>query len=319
MAIDLDNMLQKIKDRQWALIDIDWDAPGAELIDPDLHAKLKPFMSDLMWIENVGARGFAAMAKKAPTPTLKSIYEHFHAEEQKHANAELALMRRWGMLGGAGSGASGPNATDDEIPSPNVNVQLVINWLDRHSDDMSLSFLGTVIPMLEVALDGALIKFITDEVKDPVAQEVFRRINSDESRHLAVDFEVMEILGHAGLRKRTIDFVGGWVKPTFLIGALSYVPLLNKMRDNIVAMGVDEERLYSAMKRYRAVGDRSEYVRRLPMFQVVAYHGAAVINRGNVPYHLFADSMVKLTDRIPFGLVHRTPTWSQELTYEPTA
>ena len=87
-----------------------------------------------MWIENVGARGFAAMAKKAPTPTLKSIYEHFHAEEQKHANAELALMRRWGMLGGAGSGASGPNATGDEIPSPNVNVQLVINWLDRHSD-----------------------------------------------------------------------------------------------------------------------------------------------------------------------------------------
>jgi hypothetical protein len=307
MAIDLDNMLQKIKDRQWALADIDWDAPGAELIDAELHAKLKPFLSDLMWIENVGARGFAAMAKKAPTQTLKSIYEHFHAEEQKHANAELALMRRWGML------------VDDEIPSPNVNVQLVINWLDKHSDDMSLSFLGTVIPMLEVALDGALIKFITDEVEDPVAQEVFKRINADESRHLAVDFEVMELLGHAGLRKRTIDFVGGWVKPTFLIGALSYVPLLNKMRDNIVAMGVDEERLYSAMKRYRAVGDRSEYVRRLPMFRVVSYHGAAVVNRGNVPYHLFADSMVKLTGRIPFGLVHRTPTWSQELTYEPTA
>ncbi|WP_439029796.1 ferritin-like domain-containing protein [Gordonia terrae] len=307
MAIDLDTMLQKIKDRQWALADIDWEAPGADLIDPDLHAKLKPFLSDLMWIENVGARGFAAMAKKAPTPTLKSIYEHFHAEEQKHANAELALMRRWGMLDG------------DEIPSPNVNVQLVINWLDRYSDDMSLSFLGTVIPMLEVALDGALIKFITDEVKDPVAQEVFKRINADESRHLAVDFEVMELLGHAGLRKRTIDFVGGWVKPTFLIGVLSYVPLLNKMRDNIVAMGVDEERLYSAMKRYRAVGDRSEYVRRLPMFQVVSYHGAAMVNRGNVPYHLFADSMVKITDRIPFRLVHRTPTWSQELTYEPTA
>lgn len=96
MAMDMDAMLQTIKDRQWALADIDWHAPGAELIEPELWAKLKPFMSDLMWIENVGARGFAALAKKAPTPTLKSIYEHFHAEEQKHANAELALMRRWG-------------------------------------------------------------------------------------------------------------------------------------------------------------------------------------------------------------------------------
>ena len=26
------------------------------------------------------------------------IYRYFHAEEQRHANAELALMRRWGML-----------------------------------------------------------------------------------------------------------------------------------------------------------------------------------------------------------------------------
>ena len=148
MSFDFDGMLHKIKDRQWALVDIDWDAPGAETISPELHAKLKPFMSDLMWIENVGARGFAAMALKAPTETLRDIYRHFHAEEQKHANAELALMRRWGMLDG------------DEMPEPNINVKLVIDWLDKHSDGLSLSILGTVIPMLEVALDGALVKFI---------------------------------------------------------------------------------------------------------------------------------------------------------------
>ncbi|MCF8610472.1 ferritin-like domain-containing protein [Gordonia sp. HY285] len=307
MAMDMDRMLTMIKDRQWALADIDWDAPGAELIEPELWAKLKPFLSDLMWIENVGARGFAAMAKKAPNPTLKSIYEHFHAEEQKHANAELALMRRWGMLDG------------DEIPSPNVNVQLIINFLDKHSDGMSLSFLGTVIPMLEVALDGALIKFITDEVKDPVAQDVFRHINADESRHLAVDYEVMDMLGHADVRKLIADFVGGWINPSLMIGFLSYMPLLNKMRDNIVAMGVDEQKLYAAMKKYRAVGERSKYVNRLPMFRLVSLHGSWVINRDNLPYHFVADGLVKITDKIPFELVHRTPTWSQELTYEPAA
>jgi len=306
MAMDLDNMLQMIKDRQWALADIEWAAPGAELIEPDLWAKLKPFMTDLMWIENVGARGFAALAKKAPTPTLKSIYEHFHAEEQKHANAELALMRRWGML------------EEDEIPAPNVNVQLIINWLDKHSDEMSLSFLGTVIPMLEVALDGALIKFITDEVKDPVAQEVFKRINNDESRHLAVDFEVMDILGHAGVRKLVIETIGGWTNPALLIGTLSYIPLLNKMRDNIVAMGVDEEKLYGAMRRFRSVGERSEFVRRVPMYQLISWQGKKVIDRTS-SYHLLADSLVKITGVIPLPLVHRTPTWSQELTYEPVA
>lgn len=306
MAMDLDRMLQMIKDKQWALADIDWDAPGADLIDPEQHAKLKPFLSDLMWIENVGARGFAAMAKKAPNPTLKTIYEYFHAEEQKHANAELALMRRWGML------------DDDEIPSPNVNVQLIINWLDQYSDGLSLSFLGTVIPMLEVALDGALIKFITDEVKDPVAQDVFRHINSDESRHLAVDYEVMEILGQADLRKLVADFVGGWLHPSLLIGVLSYVPLLNKMRDNIVEMGVDENKLYGAIMKYKAVGERNPNVRRLPMYRIAVRHGQRVTDRSS-SYHLIADSLVKITGLIPFGLVHKKPTWAQELTYEPVA
>ena len=306
MAMDLDEMLQRIKDKQWALADIDWDAPGAELIEPELRAKLKPFMTDLMWIENVGARGFAALARKAPTPTLKSIYEHFHAEEQKHANAELALMRRWGML------------ENDEVPPPSVNVQLVITWLDKFSDGMSLSILGTVIPMLEVALDGALIKFITDEVKDPVAQEVFKRINSDESRHLAVDFEVMDILGHADMRKLVVDFVGSWMNPALIVGTLSYFPLLNKMRDNIVAMGVNEERLYQAMRRFQSVGERSAFARRVPMYRFISWHAKKVIDRTS-KYHWLADSLVVVTGAIPMPLVKYTPTWSDELTYEPVA
>jgi hypothetical protein len=72
MAIDLDAILDKIKDRQWALADIDWDAQGAETISDEFRPKLKAFMADLCWIENVGARGFAAMAKKAPRSTVTS-------------------------------------------------------------------------------------------------------------------------------------------------------------------------------------------------------------------------------------------------------
>ncbi|MFF2556841.1 ferritin-like domain-containing protein [Nocardia sp. NPDC058058] len=306
MPFDFDNMLGKIASKQWALADIEWDAPGAELIEPELHAKLKPFMADLMWIENVGARGFAAMAQKAPTETLKQIYKYFHAEEQRHANAELALMRRWGMLDG------------DEIPEPNINVKLVIDFLDKHADDMSLSFLGTVIPMLEVALDGALIKFITDEISDPVAQEVFKKINADESRHLATDYAVMELLGHSTARKLAIDLVGGWAKPSFIVGVLSYVPLLNKMRDNIVEMGVDEEKLYAAMRRFRSVGERAPIANRVPMYRIVKMHANWVINRDH-PYHLFADAMVKVTSRIPERFLGPQPTWSKELTYEPVA
>src|ERR1700743_812527 len=150
MAIDMEAMLAKIKDRQWALADIDWDAPGAEMITDEQRPQLKAFMADLCWIENIGARGFAALAKKAPTPTIGEIYRYFHAEEQRHANAELALMKRWGML------------SDGEVPEPNVNIRLAISWRERRGGGMARALLGTVIPMLEVALGGALVNFLFD-------------------------------------------------------------------------------------------------------------------------------------------------------------
>ncbi|HVE26489.1 MAG TPA: hypothetical protein VNC22_13840 [Sporichthya sp.] len=302
MTVTLEEMLVKIKRGQWALADIDWDAPGAN-IRPDQFDGLKSFMADLVWIENIGARGFAALAKKTDDPVLAEIYRYFHAEEQRHANAELALMRRWGML------------SDDEIPEPNVNVKLGIKWLDSCADSASLSVLGTIIPMLEVALDGALVKFLLDEVDDPVCHEVFRRINSDESRHLAVDFQVLDMLGAAPLRKLLVQ-AGGSLHPKVLIGIGMYIPLLNKMRDNIIGMGLPEEKLYAAMNRFAEIGGRSSGTKRLPMFHVFSTHAKWVVDRGH-PYHLLADSMVKVTGFIPGPLQPKIPSWAKELTYEP--
>src|ERR1700752_2935879 len=238
----MDVMLAKIKDRQWALADIDWNAPGAEFISDEQRPKLKAFMADLCWIENIGARGFAAMAKKAPTPTLAEIYRYFHAEEQRHANAELALMKRWGML------------DDGELPEPNVNIRLGIEWLDRYADGMSLSILGTVIPMLEVALDGALLKFLLDEVDDPVCHQVFEKINNDESRHIAVDFEVLDMIGQATARRLAIEFVGNVASPGVIIGTLICVPLLHRVRNELDYMCMEPERLYNAVKLFKPVG-----------------------------------------------------------------
>lgn len=306
-AIDLEKMLVKIKSTQWALADIDWDAPGAELITPAQWPKLKAFMSDLMWIEHVGARGFAALAKVAPNDTLREIYTYFHAEEQRHANAEMALMRRWGMLEG------------DEIPEPNTNLRLVIEWLDRYSDDMPLEVLGSVIPMLEIALDGALCKFLLDTVKDPVCHQAFEKINDDESRHLGVGFTVLEMQGHGELYKLAIRAAGTLMRPTLILGILSYLPLLNKMRDNIVEMGLPEESLYKVMKKFETIGGRTEDGRRNPWYQIIARHGRVVVNRRNYAYHVPVDAMVALSDWIPRRLLPPVPTWVKELTWNPVA
>ncbi|MEB3067708.1 ferritin-like domain-containing protein [[Mycobacterium] vasticus] len=306
MALDMDVMLAKIKNRQWALAEFDWDAPGAELIRPEMVPKLKKFMADLCWIENIGARGFAAMARKAPTATLAEIYRYFHAEEQRHANAELALMKRWGML------------EDGEIPEPNVNIRLAMQWLDDYADDLPLSVLGTVIPMLEVALDGALLKFLLDEVDDPVCHQVFEKINNDESRHIVVGFDVLELIGHADARKLAIEFVGTVVSPSLIVGALISIPLLNRIRNEVIGMGLDPQRLYSALMRFTQFGERGERTRRVPAYQVVKRYSSWMANPDS-PYHLLANPAVWLSGFYPKRLLKPIPSWFKELTHEPAA
>lgn len=307
-SIDLDKMLAKIKASQWALADIDWDAPGAEKVTAEQWPKLKAFMADLMWIEHVGARGFAAMAKKAPDDTLKEIYTYFHAEEQRHANAEMALMKRWGMLDG------------ENIPEPNKNLKLVIQWLDRYSDDMPLEVLGSVIPMLEIALDGALCSFLLETVDDPVCHQAFAKINDDESRHLGVGFHVLEMQGHGPVYLKTLKALGTIADPRLILGVASYVPLLNRMRDNIIEMGLGEERLYAAMNKFERIGGRTQEGRNNPWYQIISRHGRMVVNRRNRMYHAPVDAMVKLTDRVPeWVMPSRVPTWVKGITYKPTA
>lgn len=307
MSYDFEGMLQTIKDKQWSLADIDWDAPGAEAITDETRARMTPFMADLVWIEHIGARGFAALAKNAPTETIREIYQHFHAEEQKHANAELALMRRWGMLEG------------DRIPEPNIQVKLAIKVLDTYGDSLPLVGLAALIPLLEVALDGALVKFLTDEVSDPLCHEVFRHINSDESRHILVDFEVLELIAAAGPITQLVN-VAETLDPRVIVGLIVvFVPLINKIRDNVVAMGLAEQKLMNAIRRYSKIGGRGEHTKHLLSYQALNTMGRMVVNRKH-PYHRFlADPMVRITDRIPRRLLGKHQSWVDGLSPEAVA
>ena len=304
-TIDLDKMLAKIKSSEWALAEIDWDAPGAERITPEQWPRLKAFMADLMWIEHVGARGFAAMAKSAPTEVLREIYTYFHAEEQRHANAEMALMKRWGMLD-----------SETDLPEPSKNLRLVIKWLDTYADKMPFYVLGAVIPMLEIALDGALCKFLLDTVDDPVCHQAFEKINGDESRHLGVGFHVMEMQGYNKTFIQLARMVLPLLDPRLLIGIVIYLPLLNKMRDNIVKLGLPEKKLYDVMKKFGQIGGRTREGRRNPWFIIIAAHAKVVMNRSKRYYHVPVDAMVRLIDRIPQHRMPAVPRWVHELTWK---
>lgn len=307
MLLDLTHMLAKIEAGAWHLDDVDWDQPGQELVRPEQYDQLRAFMCDLVWIEHVGARGFAALAQQAPDPQLAAIYRHFEREEEQHARAELALMRRWGMV------------APGEIPVANTNIRLTMQWLDQHADQLDFAMLTCVIAMLEVALDGALVKLLLDQVDDPVCHQVFALINRDEARHLAVDFHVMEQVGMNARARQWVQLAAKSLQPVRLLGLLAYVPLLSRMRNNLVKMGLDEERLYKAIRRFDEVGSRSPATERSAAYRAVRAHGRMVVDPHH-PYHHVADALVTLTGAIPESALGPLPSWTRTLLdHPPTA
>ncbi len=252
--LDLDAMLAKCRRLQWSTDDVDWDAPGAEVVDDPLRARLGGFMADLHWIEGIAARVFAAMAARETDAALAAVYATFSADEQRHADAELLLMHRWGLT---------PRGARPPI---NPNAQNLHRALDRGADRVHPAIFAAIIPFTELVLDGALVKHLDETIADPVSAEVFRRINADEARHLAVDFHVLERSGGhpvrvAGAMARAL------VHPTILYAlVLGYLPLLPRMRDNIDRLGLPPEKLDACVARYVAHGDESPRAARHPTY-----------------------------------------------------
>lgn len=297
MQIDLERIYAKAQAEYWTLSDFDWEAPGAETMSAEQREHFKPFMADLVWIEQIGSRGFGGLAAATDDPTLKKLYRLFQAEEQRHANAELKLMERWGMI------------EPGERPMPNVNIQMAVKFLDRYADGLPLSVLGALIPMLEIALDGALLKFLLEKVEDPLCHEVFEKINADEARHLGVDFHVLEVIGAGPFMRNLIDYVGNAAKPRILATtAFTYVPLMERALQSLQHMGLGTDRLYNAMRKYQKIGDRSPALRRNPMYVTVREHAKAIVNASN-PYHHFARLMIRITDALPAQARGRDPDW----------
>lgn len=305
MPIDTEKMLEKIRANQWTLADIDWNAPGREKMSASQRKKLRPFMADLVWIEQLGARGFSALAKQAPDDTLRQIYLLFSAEEQRHASAELALMRRWGMLG------------DDEIPQPNINLRITMRYLDTYGDELPLSHLAAFISILEFALDGALLKFLLEEVKDPLCHTVFEKINSDEARHLGIDFHILEVLGSGPRLPIVIDMVKANATPAAIAAlATGVIPMFRQVLESLEGMGLGANRIEEAIDKYEKIGNINAQIARNPAYQMIRRQAHMAVDM-NHPYQLLAKTLMKLTAPIPPAWVGPLPSWSEQLNARP--
>jgi hypothetical protein len=132
-----------------------------------------------------------------------------------------------------------------------------------------------------------------------------------------VGFSVMELSGYNKSFIQVTKMVMPLVDPRLLLGIAVYLPLLNKMRDNIIKLGLPEKKLYDVMKKFGQIGGRTPEGRRNPWFRIIHWHSLVVMDRSKRWYHRPVDAVVRMIDRIPKKRLPTVPRWVFELTWKP--
>jgi hypothetical protein len=203
MELDLDRMLASVEAGQWSIASLDWSAPlaGAERMDARTRREAGRALVFTARLERQAARIFALAAEHADDPRAAAIYRWFAIDERRHADAEVLLARRYGV-------------GEDDLPRP---LHWAMRALESNFDEpnRALHELSSAsIILFELALDSLLVPSLKDLTDDPLQARVFRLIDLDESRHLAMDYWLLDRKGAAYAGRDAGDVLSGGATPS---------------------------------------------------------------------------------------------------------
>lgn len=180
MEMNLEHVLDRTRKGQWSVHEFEWDTPlqGADHLSEQEKREMALMILFTAGLEIQAARIFDLCAKYVTDKTAKQIYELFAIDEKRHADAEILMAGRYGV-----SWNDLPLATRAMFKFQDVLWQSPTRLLHE--------FTSTQIILFEIGLDALLIPALK-EIDDPLQKEVFRRIDVDESRHLAMDYWLLQ-------------------------------------------------------------------------------------------------------------------------------
>lgn len=177
-AVDLDRMLEKCRTNQWKVTDLDWSRKPRSMNDDDETAIVQYF-TDMAEIERLAGALFREQRRRATDPTLRAIFATFVADEERHAATAERLASFYDVHRYRSYRISG------SLAAFAPHFLRAITYL---SDDVANAY----VTGGELILDIALLRSINDYVKDEMSEEAMRLINRDESRHIAIDYHMVE-------------------------------------------------------------------------------------------------------------------------------
>jgi rubrerythrin len=176
--MDLDAMLDKCRREQWSVGDLDWSGRPREMSRADEIAIVQYF-TDMAGIERLAGALFVEQARRAENPTLRAIFETFVEDEVRHAHAAQMLADHYDMH-------------HYRVYQESAALRAFTPYFANAIRQLTPEIANAYITAGELILDVALLRSIDDHVKDAMSQRAMALINRDESRHIAVDFHMVE-------------------------------------------------------------------------------------------------------------------------------
>jgi hypothetical protein len=176
--MDLERMLVMCQRDQWQIDDLDWTVTPRPMSPEDEMAVVQYF-HDMSGIELLAKELFEVQRDRAEDPTLRAIFETFIVDEQRHSEVARRLAHHYDVHGYR-TYAMSPHLMSFREP--------FVRAVHHLSPDIANAYITSG----ELLLDVALLRSLDDFVDDAMSKQAMHLINRDESRHIAVDFRMVE-------------------------------------------------------------------------------------------------------------------------------
>lgn len=171
-------MLVMCREAQWEADDLDWDLAPRQLSREHEIAVCQYFM-DMSGIELLAGELFLAQREQTDDPRLRAIFDSFIRDEQRHSEVARRLSRHYDVH----------HYRDYELNPHLVRFRAAfVDAVRRLPPDIASAYIVSG----ELLLDVALLRSLDDFVNDEMSKRAMKLINRDESRHIAVDFHMVE-------------------------------------------------------------------------------------------------------------------------------
>lgn len=239
-------MLEMCRKGQWAPGDLDWTR-RPRTMERDDEIAIVQYFTDMAVIERLAGALFRVQQHRVDDPTLEAIFATFVIDEARHAKVAQMLADFYDVHRYR---AYGPNASLQRF------YPHFLGAIDHLSDDVA----NLYITAGELVLDVALLRSINDFVADEMSDQAMTLINRDESRHIAIDYHMVEYYASDAYTAK----LASRPKPTLRARLTSYKTLASLL---LAAKPFFHDVFFVPMTHMHAEGRLREAFRRLQLLE----------------------------------------------------